>query len=291
MERVVEAAPAKINLFLHVTGKRADGYHLLESLVAFADFGDTLEIYPSDALALDIVGPFKDTLRHAPENNIVIKAATALRVHSGCMRGARMILQKNIPVGAGLGGGSADAAAALRGLQALWNISASPDLLRVLALSLGSDVPVCLESATAIMRGVGEKLSPVAWNVPAALLLINPRLPLATPDVFRRFDASFSAAMDLPSHIDSFADLMEILSRTHNALEAPAISLRPVIAEMLAALRSAPDCALARMSGSGATCFGLFESLPAAQAAAHQLQRHHPSWWVTAAALKYSHSV
>lgn len=286
MEYVTESAPAKLNLFLHVTGKRADGYHLLESLAAFTAFGDTLELYPSDALSLDIVGPFAGALRHAAQQNLIMKAATALRTHTGCTRGARMVLHKRIPVSAGLGGGSSDAAAALRGLAVLWKLSVTQELMQALALSLGSDVPACIAARPAIMCGIGDKLIPLEWDVPAWAVLVNPYLPLATPDVFRHFSAPFDAPLEIPARIGSFDALMELLSGTRNALETPAIRLQPMVAEILDILAPLPHCRMARMSGSGATCFGLFESAPAADAAVRRLQQSHPGWWAMAAAIR-----
>jgi len=255
------SAPAKINLYLHITGKRSDGYHLLDSLVAFTEYGDVLEITSSERLELTVTGPFAASLS---EDNLVMRAARLLQEYTGCKKGAQITLHKNIPIGAGLGGGSSDAAAALLGLQKLWGVTLASDKLQELALKLGSDVPVCLLRKTSRVGGIGDEVTPVAmeWDK-HWLVLVNPNVPLLTADVYRRFSGPFS----LPS------------APPHNDLEAPAIVLLPVVADVLSAIHRS-GCELARMSGSGATCFGLYESEEAAQIAAQNLQQQHPDWWI-----------
>lgn len=273
-------AAAKLNLFLHVTGKRTDGYHLLESLVAFTEFGDELTIEPAETLILDITGPFAGTLENGGEN-LVMKAARLLQSHTGCAQGAHISLQKNIPVGAGLGGGSSDAAAALLGLKKLWGSAISDAGLQILALKLGSDVPVCLLRQPAWMQGMGEILAPVDFHNALWVVLVNPRISLPTAEVFRRFSGSFASACPAPENFYSRNDLFTYIAPKHNMLEAAATALVPAIGDVLAAI-GATECKLARMSGSGATCFGIYDNEISARQAAREIQRKHPNWWAVA---------
>jgi 4-diphosphocytidyl-2-C-methyl-D-erythritol kinase len=270
-----EFAPAKVNLFLHVTGRRADGYHVLDSLAVFPSVGDRLRAAPADALSLTVDGPFTDALA-GDTDNLVLRAARAL----GGAAGARIVLEKHLPVASGIGGGSADAAAALRLLCRLWGCSpvATP-----IVLGLGADVPVCLASQPARMAGVGEMLTPAPDLPPAGLVLVNPGVSLATVEVFRARTGGFSDRANLPVSWPDVATMAGDLARLRNDLEPPAIALRPAIGEVLAALTAAPDCLLARMSGSGATCFGLFPDAATAEAAAPALAR--PGWWCWGGAL------
>jgi len=273
-------APAKLNLFLHVTGRRPDGFHLLESLIVFTEFGDTLEFEAADELFLHITGPLAHSLN--AHDNLVFKAAHLLREHAGVKSGAKITLHKHIPIGAGLGGGSSDAAAALRGLEQLWGLKLGESDRLQLAMQLGSDVPVCLNAKPGWVSGVGENVQPVAVSGGAWVVLANPGVPLATADVFRRFSERFAeTSSPFPESIDSVAYMLRFLKPMRNALEAPAMELLPVIGEVLAALR-ATGCGLARMSGSGATCFGLYEKSGEAQAAAREIERLHPEWFVKA---------
>ena len=260
-------APAKVNLFLHITGKRADGYHLLDSLVVFTDFGDTLEITPAEQLQLTVTGPFATTL--GGDDNFVLRAARLLQERTGCHKGAQITLHKHIPVGAGLGGGSSDAASALLGLMQLWGVTLAPEALQSLALQLGSDVPACLLRKPALLRGIGEQITPVGYPEENGLVLVNPGVPLLTADVYRTFSGPFSP----PSSGES-------IQSHHNALEPPAKALLPVIGDIIAAIAATPGCTLVRMSGSGATCFGMYADGATAQQAALDLQRLHPHWWV-----------
>lgn len=267
-----EAAPAKLNLFLHVTGRREDGYHLLDSLAVFASLADTLTATPAGALSLAVTGPFA-AAAGGDDDNLVLRAARALAPG----RGAALALRKVIPVAAGLGGGSSDAAAALRLLARLWHLPPAP---ATLAVSLGADVPVCLAPRPARMQGIGEILSP-APALPAGmgLVLANPRVPLATPPVFRARTGPFDAPVSLPARFADAADLAAFLATTRNGLEAAAISLCPPIAAVLAACAALPGALLARMSGSGPTCFALFATLAEAEAAAALLTAREPGWW------------
>lgn len=280
---VTVEAPAKVNLTLLVTGKRPDGYHLLDSLVAFAGIGDTIAARPAEALTLIVDGP---TAASLPEGeNIVIKAARLLAEAAGVPLAAEIRLTKRLPVAAGIGGGSADAAATLTALSRVWNLALPPERMQALALSIGADVPVCLAGRPTRMEGVGEVLTPAPALPPAWLVLVNPLVPLSTPSVFKARTAPFSAPDPLThSPADAHA-LAEVLAASRNDLTAPAVTLLPLVGEMLAAIAAQPDCLLARMSGSGATCFGLFADETAARAAARGLSAHQPGWWVAPAPL------
>ncbi len=279
---ITVSAPAKLNLYLHVTGQRADGYHLLDSLVAFAGVGDELTLTPADRLSLEIAGPFANGLSTGSDN-LVVRAAEALGRVGG--NGARMRLTKNLPVAAGIGGGSADAAAALRGLSELWDISPGDDELAALALGLGADVPVCLKGRAAFVGGVGEQLSP-APDLPAAhLVLVNPAVALSTPAVFAGRGGGFSEPARFVEAPADVAALAGLLAGRGNDLGDAAAALAPEIGDVLDALGGAKACLLARMSGSGATCFGLFAAADEARAAAERLAAGHPAWWVKATPL------
>jgi 4-diphosphocytidyl-2-C-methyl-D-erythritol kinase len=276
-------AAAKINLYLHVGDKRADGYHDLESLVAFADIGDTLHLSRADRTSLAIDGPFADSLN--ANDNIVLKAAQAFAAHTGQSVHVRVVLTKNLPVAAGIGGGSADAAAVLRGLDELYRGAASDAALRDIALAIGSDVPACLVSKPLIMRGRGERLDPLAAFPETPIVLVNPGAALATAAVFRHLDVRSGTGN--PSAA-SFADrrgLVSTLRQQRNDLEAPARDLEPVIGDVLNELARMPGVRLARMSGSGATCFGIFDRPSDAEMAAIALSHSNPGWWVKAAKL------
>jgi 4-diphosphocytidyl-2-C-methyl-D-erythritol kinase len=272
-----EDAPAKVNLFLHVVGRRPDGYHLLDSLAVFADVADRLSATPGGDLALSVTGPFASGLSREPDN-LVLRAARALAEAAGIAPSGRITLEKNLPVASGIGGGSADAAAALRLLRQLWAADIPPERLTVIAQHLGADVPVCLAGQPARMGGIGERLLPAPRLPEAGLVLINPGVGVATPAVFKARSGGFNAAADLPAAWPDVAALAATLRMTGNDLEAPARQLVPVIGDVLQALAADRACLLARMSGSGATCFGLYPSASAARAAAGAIGR--PGWWV-----------
>ncbi len=275
MTALSEPARAKVNLYLHVTGKRADGYHLLDSLAVFPEIGDMLQATAQDGLSLALTGRFGVSLGAEPDN-LVLRAARALAAATGITAGARLVLEKQLPVASGIGGGSADAAAALRLLSRLWAVPPSVDLARI-AATLGADVPVCLASRPARMGGVGEVLEVAPCLPPCFMVLVNPGVAVATPDVFRARTGSFSPRADLPSGWADAAALAAGLAATRNDLEPPAVSLAPVIGDVLRVLRADPACLLARMSGSGATCFGLYADAAAAEDAASRLGRQ--GWW------------
>ncbi len=283
---VTVQAPAKVNLTLHVTGRRDDGYHLLDSLVVFAGVHDRLTIAPADGLSLEVGGPHGRLLGQAQgDDNIILRAARALAEATGCPAGARITLHKALPVAAGVGGGSADAAAALLGLCRLWDVCLPEPEMRALAARLGADVPVCLRGRPTVVGGVGERLSdapplPAAW-----LVLVNPGVPLSTPAVFKARSGPFSDAAPLAEAPRDAAALAAALAERRNDLTTAALSLAPEIGTVLAALSVLPGCLLARMSGSGATCWGLFATEYDAHAAARTLRSGHAGWWVAAAPL------
>jgi 4-diphosphocytidyl-2-C-methyl-D-erythritol kinase len=271
-----EAAPAKVNLYLHVTGRRDDGYHLLDSLVVFTDIGDVLTAEPADLVSLRVTGPFAAGLEDEA-GNLVTRAARALAREAGVTLGARLTLTKNLPVASGIGGGSADAAAALRALCRLWAVAPDPAALDRVALSLGADVPVCLRSRATSMAGIGEVLSAAPTLPACAIVLVNPGVAVATPSVFKARGGPFSPPARLPGAWSDAARMAADLAGLRNDLEAPARALCPVIQDVLTALAAQPGCLLARMSGSGATCFGLFATRARAEAAATALGRE--GWW------------
>jgi 4-diphosphocytidyl-2-C-methyl-D-erythritol kinase len=285
---LVDHAPAKVNLTLRVVARRADGYHDLESLVAFADFGDRLRFSPGGDLALTVGGP-SAAAAGADDDNLVHKAARALAARRpGIVLGA-FDLDKKLPVAAGLGGGSSDAAAALRLLAAANGVTRDDPDLYAAARATGADVPVCLDPRPRIMRGIGEVLSSPLALPPLPALLVNPGVALATRTVFAgwRPASAPSAALDETSfaRFTNTGDLLQLLAAQANDLQAPAIALEPVVADVLGALGKLSGCALARMSGSGATCFALFATLDEAAAAEKALSVSYPKWWVKAVTL------
>ena len=282
-------APAKINLYLHVTGRRADGYHTLDSLVAFAGIHDVLSVSPAAALTLELDGPFAEDIPAAGDNLVLI-AAQGLREQTGIGDGAAIKLTKRLPVAAGVGGGSADAAAALRALNGLWGLGLADTDLLALGLELGADVPVCLRGRAAFMGGVGEDLRPAPVLPRAWVVLVNPGLPVSTPMVFekRRQMAGddFSAPAGFNYAPQDAAELAAVLAKRRNDLEAAAVALIPAVGEVLAALNETAGVLLARMSGSGGTCFGIMATAEEAATAALALAGGHSDWWVKAASLK-----
>ncbi len=273
-------ARPKVNLFLHVTGRRDDGYHLLESLVIFPDGGDVLTVADSDTLTFSASGPFSEKLG-PEEDNLVLKAAKLLRSLSLDLPGAHISLIKNLPVASGIGGGSADAAAALMLLNRLWKLKKTPEDLAETGLELGADVPVCLHGQPAIMRGVGEKLTPVTVPPDFHLILVNPGYPVSTPAVFKHLSPPFTPEDPLQSVPDDLPGLVDWLGSKKNDLQAAAIEIVPAIKSVLEVLSSQSGCLLGRMSGSGATCFGIFMSSEEADMAAKNVKARHPDWKVS----------
>lgn len=283
-ERLRVAAPAKINLFLHVTRKRPDGYHDLQSLVAFADIGDVVTLESGSQHSLAIDGPFAQGLA-AEADNLVLRAGRALAERLPAIEGARIRLTKNLPVASGIGGGSADAAAVLRGLPALYGETLADEDLLPIAASLGSDIPVCVASQTAWMEGRGEIVTPLPSLPQAHIVLVNPGISVATADVFRRLTIrAEETALTPPDAFSSLDALVRYLATTRNDLEAPALAIAPVIRSVLDAL-SREGAIFVRMSGSGATCFGLFETAAKAAHAAAAIAEAQPDWWSCAGKL------
>jgi len=275
-----EFAPAKINLYLHITGQRADGYHTLDSLIAFANIGDVIEARAADELSLRIVGPNAGALHAAAADNLALRAARALRDRCVVTRGARLTLRKNLPVAAGIGGGSADAAATLRALIRLWRIKPAERVLASLALSLGADVPACLRGRAVFAGGIGERLAAAPSLPSAAIVLINPGIGLPTPHVFAARQGPFSTAQRFRAAPRDFRALAALIAERRNDLTDAAVQLCPPVAEILARLAEASGCLVARMSGSGATCYGIFDGSAAAARAARRIGVEHPDWWI-----------
>jgi 4-diphosphocytidyl-2-C-methyl-D-erythritol kinase len=290
---LVEEGRAKVNLTLRVMGRRVDGYHDLESLVAFADCGDRLALAPGPELKLDTTGPLAGDCGDVADN-LVLRAALLLAEHVPGLKLGEFTLDKVLPVAAGIGGGSADAAAALRLLARLNDLALDDPRLREVALLTGADVPVCLVSRASGMTGVGETLSPLALpKLPC--VLVNPRVAVATKDVFAglglRNGELLVGATDVlrspawPEDGASLEDWVEALAENSNDLELPAMRIQPVIGEVLSALNATNGAWLARMSGSGATCFAIYENTAEAQRASQKIRLDHPQWWVHAGVL------
>jgi 4-diphosphocytidyl-2-C-methyl-D-erythritol kinase len=279
-ERVVVAAPAKINLFLHVGDRRADGYHDLESLVGFAAIGDVIAVESDDGFSLSVDGPFAAALGTA-DDNLALRAARLLHRQTNAGGCARIHLTKNLPVASGIGGGSADAAAVLRALVRLWKLDLADGALNELAASLGADVPVCIESAPAWMEGKGERISLVPPLPPLHLLLVNPGVAVPTAEVFAALRDRRGLGLARPE--SAFADAsatVQFLRQTTNDLELPARAIAPEIGDVLDTLIDQQGVLLARMSGSGATCFGVFDSEVELTKAAARIAVLHPEWWI-----------
>ena len=285
---LAEAAYAKINLTLRIVGRRPDGYHALESLVCFARVGDQLTLRPGAALGLDVHGQRADAAGPR-DQNLVLKAARAFAERVRGLTLGHFTLLKRLPAGAGLGGGSADAAAALRLLARANGLSLADPRLMAAALASGADVPVCVDSTPRWMRGLGEILSAPLQLPELQAVLVFPGTPLATKDVFAGFragEASQAPVSTLPESNGEIvrSTLLEWLAGEGNDLERPAIARLPLIADVLAALRAQPGCELARMSGSGSACFAIFPSQRSADAAARALAARE-RWWVEATCL------
>jgi 4-diphosphocytidyl-2-C-methyl-D-erythritol kinase len=282
---ITMAAPAKINLYLHVTGKRDDGYHLLDSLVAFAGVHDIITIAAANQLTLINQGPFSEGLPTTADN-LVMRAAEQLRNLTGIIDGAQITLTKNLPIASGIGGGSADAAAAIKGLVRHWGVHPGHHDLSGLALGLGADVPICLYGQAAFIGGIGEQIEPVYALPEAPMVLVNPGVGVSTPTIFKARKASFSLAHRIDDTPSSFDELIELLTNNRsNDLTEPAIQTEPIIGDVLKQLELTRGCQLARMSGSGATCFGFYNTQIEADMAASEIKNTQPEWWVVATRL------
>jgi 4-diphosphocytidyl-2-C-methyl-D-erythritol kinase len=268
-----EIAYAKVNLALHVRGREPDGYHCIETLFAFCEHGDRLSVGEGEGLSLSVTGPFADALT-GEQDNLVLRAATALQERYGGSRGARLTLEKNLPVASGIGGGSADAAAALRLLNRWWGLEAAEAELLEIATPLGADVPACVGSRTARGEGRGDLLNEPGTDVCGTpILLANPGVPVSTAAVFRTWDGVDRGPLGS-------------LTDSRNDLEPPALTLAPAIDAVLARLTGAPGASLVRMSGSGATCFALFADEAARDAARSAIAAERPDWWLLASRLR-----
>lgn len=284
-----EFAPAKVNLFLHVLGKRGDGYHELESLVVFADVGDHLTAAPADKMGLSLSGPFADALRgFDPEDNLVLRAAKVTEEwawgENKDLPPLHFTLEKHLPVSSGIGSGSADAAAAMRLAAGAAGLTIDADLY-ARAATLGADVPVCLFGKPAWMSGLGEKLAPARVPEGLGIVLVNPGVEVSTAEVFKALGAGPATVQERNRpDLHSVEELAAFLKSTRNDLEAPAFAAAPVIRKVIDAIEETSPH-IGRMSGSGATCFGLFASIGEAEAAALRLREAHHDWWVMAARL------
>jgi len=281
-------APAKINLYLHVVGRRADGYHLLDSLIAFADIGDCVSAAPADSLSLTVGGPEAGAIAGLGEDNLVLRAARLLAAEAGRRGGrggAALHLDKQLPAASGIGGGSSDAAATLRALDCLWDTRLDANALAALALQLGADTPACLAARPVWVGGIGERIEDTQGLPPAGIVLANPRRSLPTAKVFAARRGPFTASGRFDPMPRDAAALAAILRGRRNDLTEAARSLLPDIAPVLERLAQLPGAMLARMSGSGATCFALFGDRAAALAAGALLARAEPQWWSAAGAL------
>jgi 4-diphosphocytidyl-2-C-methyl-D-erythritol kinase len=275
-------APAKVNLYLHVIGRRTDGYHQLDSLIAFADIGDEVTAVPGTSLSLAVAGPFAAALSEPPDSNLVCRAARQLAARLERAPEATLSLVKNLPVASGIGGGSSDAAAALKALRGLWKAPLDDEALAGIAAGLGADVPVCVFARTAWLGGIGEEVAAAPPLPKTAVVLVNPNRPLATPAVFKARQGPFSTPARFAEAAPDAKTLARWLRLRRNDLTDAAIGLMPEIGDILSMLDAVPGTLLARMSGSGATCFALFAEPAEARAAAARIAADRPDWWVAA---------
>jgi len=284
-------APAKINLYLHVTGRLDNGYHTLDSLIAFTDIGDDITIEPSADFEFHVTGPYgahfstKETDASPNSSNLVVQAAWALARAGHTMLPVKITLTKNLPLAAGIGGGSSDAAAALWGLCEALGIPRASAFLPDLMLELGADVPVCFTCQPARVRGVGDVLDPAPMMPEIPVVLVNPGIPCPTAKVFSLYGGPYRENIVLPRSFESVHDLVKFLRGCQNDLQEAAMDLVPPIREAINALHAENNCIFSALSGSGATCFGLFESHRSAQEAARNLALRYPQWWIKAGCL------
>ncbi len=268
-------APAKINLYLHVTGRRDDGYHLLDSMVAFADIGDEISLKdnPSD-IRLFIDGQYADALR-LDDDNLVLKAARLLRESSNITQGADIYLTKNLPISSGIGGGSSDAATTLKLLNRYWNTELDLDKLTKLALPLGADMPICLKQQSSIMRGIGEIITPIEVKETLHAVLVNPNIAVSSAKIYSMGVKTLSGNVEINTE-----NCLNLLPSLHNDLQDNAIEIAPVIKTVLEILNQSDNLFYARMSGSGATCFAVYKDEESAQHACKKIAQSYPQWWV-----------
>ncbi|WP_421983551.1 4-(cytidine 5'-diphospho)-2-C-methyl-D-erythritol kinase [Roseibium sp.] len=281
-----ELARAKVNLALHITGQRADGYHLLESLVVFPQIGDRLSVVTSETLELVVEGPFAHDLQGPTDENLVVKAARLFADAAGLdPLNLKMTLSKRLPVASGIGGGSSDAATALRLLEDHTGIYLDDDRLKSIALQLGADVPVCLSVQPQLMRGIGGEVSPAPQMPKCGMVLVNPRLGVSTPEVFKALQNRKNPTLPrFPDSFESLSNLTGFLTLCRNDLQQPAIAICPEIGDILQALTAEDDIVFARMSGSGATVFGLCETGREMEME-RSLRKRRPDWWIASGRL------
>lgn len=282
-EKAIEVfAPAKINLYLHVTGKRLNGYHEIDSLVGFADIGDVIRISKPEKqeFSFNIEGKFSKNLASDPQNNLVTRAAYLLASAAGKPLSCSITLVKNLPVASGIGGGSSDAAATIFGLQKFWRLDKNAPYIAPILENLGADVPVCMACTPSIMRGIGEELTPAPPMPETPIVLVNPLKPCPTPKVFGHYHAPFKQNIALPVKLPRYNDFISFLQKQGNDLTTAAQQTIPEIGNILATLTLQNGCSIARLSGSGATCFGLFQNETDAKNAAKNIATENPDWWV-----------
>jgi len=277
-------APAKLNLYLHITGRREDGYHLLDSLFVFTKFGDLLSISPSNELTLTIDGPFSETIKTDTQKNLIFRAALVLKKTFSINAGAKIHLTKNIPIGSGLGGGSSDAATILKTLNTFWNIHTTQAVLADLGLTLGADIPACIYQKPSLVSGIGEIIKPIhSFNVTMPVLLVKPSIALQTPDIYKNYAASklpFQNPVSYPVYKDAL-NLIEFLkTSTDNDLQTVSTKLHPDIQKLIDFLKMRPGCILARMSGSGSACFAIFKDAPTLSEAASEIKKTDSNYWI-----------
>ena len=282
---VYKEARAKINLSLLITGRKSDGYHILDSIIFFVSFCDRLSFRIDKELSLEISGPFSDSLENG-RNNLIIQAAEAFKKECKLNTGVAISLEKNIPVSAGLGGGSTNAAVTLLALNELCKTGLTSASLAEIGLSIGADVPVCLFGETARVQGIGEEIQPFVFPHKFGVVLVNPGVPISTAKVFSRFNSGFSEVMsaDTLNELSAMQNFRPFTA-LRNDLELPATQLCPEISQVLAVLRCETDSIVSGLSGSGPTCFGLFQTLEEAERVVKRLKQQNTNWWLKATAV------
>lgn len=286
-------APAKINLFLHLTGRRADGYHTLDSLVGFVDIGDVITIENAPSFSFSVVGEFAPVLQSSQkqntafndDTNLVVRAARLLSDIADKPLAVSITLEKNLPVAAGIGGGSSDAAATVWGLVQYWGLPTDAAYIQPLLERLGADVPVCYDCAPRFMRGIGDRLLPPIDLPDIPILLVNPNISCSTQDVFLHHRAPYQSDLNLPSSFEDARALIDFLKGCDNGLFDAAIECVPQIGNVITALQTQGDALFVQMSGSGATCFALFETMEKCRAAEKVIARANPDWWIRSGTL------
>ena len=279
-------APAKVNLFLHLIRKKQDGYHDLQSLVSFADIGDYIDIEPADDFSFNVTGPFAQKFNAQEQNaqlessNLVVRAARALSQTVNKSLKVKITLTKSLPLAAGLGGGSSDAAATLWGLQNYWNLDPNPPYLMPLMIKLGADVPVCYRCQPTLVEGIGDRLTQAPDFNEIPILLINPMVSCPTAQTFMHHNGIYKDKISLPDHFPSVFDLVTFLQSTDNDLYASASSLIPEIGNVINALDTQGKSLFSRMTGSGASCFALYETIDQANQAKKEIEEDNPDWWL-----------